>query len=446
MHPVKEIILRKRDGAELGPDEIGAFVTGVREDRVCDAQIAAFCMAVWFRGMSLAEQRDLTFAMRDSGRVLQWPGLDGPVLDKHSTGGVGDLVSLVLGPVVAACGGFVPMISGRGLGHTGGTLDKLESIPGVDCALPVERFQRLVRDCGVAIVGQTAELAPADRRIYAVRDVTSTVAATPLIVSSILSKKLAEGLDGLVMDVKFGRGAFMPDVDAAQRLARDISGVAAAAGLRCNALVTDMDWPLAPCAGNALEVREAVRLLQGGGRDERLRELVQELSAEMLVLGGLAAGLDEGRSAAAQAIESGRAAERFARMVQGQGGPGDLLENSDAILPAARVVRPVTVEEAAQVAAIDVRALGTLVMDLGGGRHRSEDEVDPSVGLSELAQPGQWVDSGGPIGVIHAAGEADWERAAAALRRAYRLGETSARPDPVVACRIVGENSDEANR
>lgn len=446
MHPVKEFILKKRDGAQLGADEIEAFVTGVCEGRVSDAQIAAFCMAIWFRGMSLDEQRALTFAMRDSGRVLQWPDLGGPVLDKHSTGGVGDLVSLVLGPVVAACGGFVPMISGRGLGHTGGTLDKLESIPGVDCGLPVDRFQRLVRDCGVAIVGQTAELAPADRRIYAVRDVTATVGATPLIVSSILSKKLAEGLDALVMDIKYGRGAFMPDVDSARGLARDIGRVAAAAGLRCHALVTSMDQPLVTCAGNALEVREAIRLLQDGGRGSRIRELVLELSAELLLLGGLAPSVDAGRAAAAEAIRSGRAAERFARMVQGQGGPGDLLEKPDAHLPAARLSRPVTAEEPGHVAGIDVLALGMLVVDLGGGRHRSEDVVDPSVGLSELAQPGQWVESGGTIGIVHAAEEADWQRAAAALRQAYRLGGEPDSPRPVVACRIAGESQDEANR
>jgi thymidine phosphorylase len=393
--------------------------------------------------MSLREKTDLTFAMRDSGQVLRWTGLDGPVLDKHSTGGVGDLVSLVLGPIVAACGGYVPMISGRGLGHTGGTLDKLESIPGFESQLSIRQFQEVVHSCGLAIVGQTPELAPADRRIYAVRDVTATVESTPLIVSSILSKKLAEGLAGLVMDVKYGCGAFSPDVDEARNLARSIIRVANAAGLRCSALITDMEEPLASCAGNALEVREAISMLRAESGKQRLLDLVLELSGELLALGGLAADAREGRTAAATAIESGYAAERFARMVRGQGGPGDLVDNPDSHLSAARLIRPVNTEEEGYITAIDTRAVGMVVVQLGGGRHKVEESVDHSVGLSDLASLGQRVDAGASIGVVHAASETDWDRAAGALRKAFRLGGEAPSPGPVVACRVEGEMPNE---
>lgn len=444
MHPVKVLIMKKRDGLELDTTEIEDLVAGVRTGRVSDAQIAAFTMATWFRGMNLREQTALTFAMRDSGKVLRWPGLDGPVLDKHSTGGVGDLVSLVLGPVVAACGGYVPMISGHGLGHTGGTLDKLESIPGFDTALPTKRLQELVRECGVAIVGQTEELAPADRRFYAVRDVTATVASTPLIVSSILSKKLAEGLDALVLDIKYGCGAFMAGIEEARSLAADISRVAFAADLPCNALVTNMDQPLASSAGNALEVREAVRVLRGEGDNARLLEVVLDLSAELLRLGGLVSDAGEGRAAAEAALRSGRAAERFARMVRGQGGPAGLLEAPEAHLPAAPLCREVLAETTGFVTAIDTRATGMIVVGLGGGRHRAEDSVDPSVGLSGLAALGENIEQGQPIGVVHAADEADWERAAGALRRAYRIGDEAPVTNPAVACLVEGELSNGA--
>jgi thymidine phosphorylase len=310
---------RRRGAGRRG--EIAALVTGVCDGSVSDAQIAAFAMATWFRGMTLDEQMALTLAMRDSGRVLHWDGLDGPVLDKHSTGGVGDLVSLVLGPVIAACGGYVPMISGRGLGHTGGTLDKLESIPGFETAPGFERMQRLVREQGLAIVGQSAELVPADRRVYAVRDVTATVSSTPLIVSSILSKKLAEGLDALVMDVKCGGGAVSADLDTARGLAAEICRVSRSAGLPCSALVTDMDQPLAWSAGNALEVLEAVRFLRGDSRNERVLEVVLALCAELLRLGGLAGDEGGARALAQAALDSGRAAEKFARMVSRPGRP-----------------------------------------------------------------------------------------------------------------------------
>jgi thymidine phosphorylase len=436
MHPVKQLIHKKRDGTALESSEIMALVAGVCDDSVTDAQIAAFAMATWFRGMNVDEQMALTLAMRDSGRVLQWHGLDGPVLDKHSTGGVGDLVSLILGPVIASCGAFVPMISGRGLGHTGGTLDKLESIPGFDTSPGIERFQRLVREHGLAIVGQSAELAPADRRFYAVRDVTATVSSPPLIVSSILSKKLAEGLHGLVLDIKSGSGAVTTDLEAARHLGAEICRVSRSAGLPCRALVTDMDQPLAWSAGNALEVLEVVRFLRGEARHERVLEVVLALCAELLQLGGLAEHADQGRTLARAALDSGRAAEAFARMVSGQGGPADLLERPEAHLPEAAVSRPVFADGTGFITGIDTRAVGLIVVQLGGGRQRAEDRIDPAVGLSSLRGRGEPVDADTPLAVIHAAREQDWQDAAAALRDAVRLGPESLPAAPLVHDRI----------
>jgi thymidine phosphorylase len=431
MHLAKELILKKREGEALSPAEISAFVEGVSDHTVSDAQIAAFAMATWFRGMDLREEVALTLAMRDSGEVLEWPGLDGPVLDKHSTGGVGDLVSLVLGPVLASCGAYVPMISGRGLGHTGGTLDKMESIPGVETQPDLDRFRAQVRDIHLAIVGQTDRLAPADRRIYAVRDVTATVASTPLIIASILSKKLAEGLDGLVMDVKFGSGAFTPGLDEAQELARAIVRVAEHSGLSCRALITGMEQPLARSAGNALEVLEAISLLRGDAADGRLLEVVLALSGELMALGGLAANREQGVELARQALVSGGAAEAFARMVTAQGGPAGLLEAPERFLPAARVVRPVHAEQAGFVERMDCRAIGMVVVGLGGGRRQASDAVDPSVGLSRLARIGQEVGADTPLAIVHAASEDHWNRAADYLRLAIEVGSERVRAGPL---------------
>ena len=438
MYLIEELILKKRDGLSLDGAEIKFFVEGVTADSVSDAQIAAFAMSVWFQGLDLSEQMALTLAMRDSGEVLRWNQLDGPVLDKHSTGGVGDLVSLILGPLVAACGAYVPMISGRGLAHTGGTLDKLESIPGLTTSLAVEKFQRLVQANGIAISGQTSALAPADRRFYAVRDVTATVASIPLIVASILSKKLAEGLDGLVMDVKLGSGAFMRKADKAQQLAREISRVSCEAGLPCTALITDMNLPLAGSAGNALEVREAIDFLTGGDRRSRLNEVVAALGSEMLVLGGLADNPEQGRGMVALALDSGRAAERFSRMVAGQGGPSDLVEHPDRYLPSAPFSRPVFPETAGVVTDIDTLGVGTIVVHLGGGRHDVGDLVDPSVGLSDICTAGQWLGLDTPIATVHAASEADWQEARASLIAAVRIEEHEADIPPVIYQRIEG--------
>lgn len=439
MHLAKETILKKRDGSELSAVEIATFVKGVTRGEVSDAQIAALAMAVWFRGMNVQEQMNLTLAMRDSGQVLRWSGLDGPVLDKHSTGGVGDLVSLVLGPLLAACGAYVPMISGRGLGHTGGTLDKLESIPGFDTAPSIERLQRLVREQGIAIVGQTSELAPADRRIYAVRDVTATVASTPLIVSSILSKKLAEGLDALVMDIKYGSGGFSADVAEATRLARAICHVAQAAGLPCNAVLTGMQQPLAASAGNALEVREAIDFLRGDRGDGRLLQVVLALAGELLFLGDLATSREDGERRASGVLDDGGAAERFARMVCAQGGPAGIVDDPSRFLPAAALVRPVMAEDAGYVARMDTQALGMLVVRLGGGRLRAEDRINAAVGLSSIQALGTRVERGDPLVLVHAASESDWQRARDAYLGAVEIDAEPPTTDPVIAGLVEGE-------
>jgi len=445
MHPAQELILKKRDGGALSREEIGSFVAGVCDQSVTDAQIAAFAMATWFRGMTPGEQMALTLAMRDSGRVLDWSGLAGPAVDKHSTGGVGDMVSLILAPIMAACGCYVPMISGRGLGHTGGTLDKLESIPGFQTALATDRFRRLVSEHGLAIVGQSSELVPADRRLYAVRDETATVASVPLIVSSILSKKLAEGLDALVLDIKCGSGAFMVAVEDALSLARELSAVSCAAGLPCSALVTDMDQPLAWSAGNALEVREAIDFLKGDARHERLQAVILGLSAELLKLAGLAASLEEGAGQAQAALDSGRAAERFAAMVCAQGGPPGLISDPDAFLPAAGRVAPVFPERAGFVTRIDTRAIGLAVVQLGGGRWRAADALDPSVGLSCLVRPGQETAPDSALAVVHAADDAAWQRAAAILRSAITIGAKPSESADAVLARVTGGEEDESS-
>ncbi|MGU3546623.1 thymidine phosphorylase [Methylobacterium sp. A52T] len=422
----QETIRAKRDGQPLDPDEIGAFIRGLTDGTVGEGQAAAFAMAVFFRGLSLPERVALTRAMAESGRILAWD-LPGPILDKHSTGGIGDAVSLPLAPMVAACGGYVPMISGRGLGHTGGTLDKLGSIPGYDATPGLDAFRRVVAEVGCAIIGQTAELAPADRRLYAIRDVTGTVESRDLITASILSKKLAAGLDGLVMDVKQGSGAFMAGVPEARALAQSIVTVAEGAGLHTAALITDMDAPLASAAGNAVEVAYALDYLTGARREPRFHAVTVALGAEMLVVGGLAPDRDSAAERLEQALASGRAAEGFGRMVAALGGPGDLLERPAAHLPAAPVRR--AVRQDGTVAGIATRALGLAVIGLGGGRTRPEDPVDPRVGFTDLAGPGS---SGGLLGVVHAADEAAADRAEAALRAAYRMGDAPPERPPVL--------------
>ncbi|MDR5867486.1 thymidine phosphorylase [Halomonas koreensis] len=420
----QEAIRAKRDGRALSAETIGELIAGIADGGLSDAQVGALAMAIYLQGMSPAETVALTEATRDSGEVLDWAGLDlpGPVLDKHSTGGVGDLVSLVLGPWVAACGGHVPMISGRGLGHTGGTLDKLEAIPGYSVTPDTATFRRLVKEAGVAIIGQTGRLAPADKRLYAVRDVTATVESLPLIVASILGKKLACGLDALVMDVKVGSGAFMPTPEASRQLAETIAEVASLAGTPTTALLTDMSQPLAPCAGNAVEVREALAVLTGERRDGRLLEVTRSLAAEMLLAGGLAADREAALARLDERLTSGAAAERFAAMVAGLGGPSDLLERADHHLPTAPRVREVRAPRDGYLAALDTRALGLAVVELGGGRRAPDDPVDPAVGLTGIAALGTAVSAGDPLAVIHARREGDAERAERRLLAALEIG------------------------
>ncbi|HET9739613.1 MAG TPA: thymidine phosphorylase [Solirubrobacteraceae bacterium] len=425
-----EVIRRKRDGRALSAEEIGFLVAGITDGSLSDAQVGALAMAMFLRGMENDERVALTSAMTRSGEVLEWD-LDRPVLDKHSTGGVGDKVSLMLAPIVAACGGAVPMISGRGLGHTGGTLDKLDSVPGYVSTPDVERLRKVVADVGCAIVGQTAEVAPADRRLYAIRDATGTVESLPLIVASILSKKLAAGLDALVMDVKFGSGAFMARREAAEELARALVDVAGGAGLPTVALLTDMDEVLGTTAGNAVEVREAIDYLTGT-REPRLHEVTMALAASLIEQGGLA---EDGRAAAEQALESGAAAERFAAMVAALGGPSDFVERPD--LPTAPVTRAAAPERPGVVTAMDCRAVGLVVTGLGGNRRREDDVIDPAVGLTEVAAVGAEVGPDRPLAVVHAATQAAADEAAAALRAATTVGDEAPAERPVIAGRIA---------
>ena len=436
----QEIIRRKRDGDVLSREEIAFMVRGLTDGSISEGQIAAFAMAVFFRGMSMDERIALTEEMVRSGDVLDWRGLglDGPVLDKHSTGGVGDKVSLMLAPVIAACGGYVPMISGRGLGHTGGTLDKLDSIPGYTTVPDNALFRRTVTEVGCAIIGQTASLAPADGRFYGIRDVTATVESVPLITASILSKKLAARLQGLVMDVKTGSGAFADSLEMAEELAESIVQVANGAGLKTSALITDMNQVLGSHVGNGLEVLEAVRFLRGE-REARLEQCVLALAAEMLVLGGLAADTDEAHEKALSALESGAAAERFAAMVAALGGPGDFLERYETHLPKAPVVRPCYPERAGVVETVHTRAVGVAVVGLGGGRRRASDSIDYAVGLSDVCGPGMAVGPDRPLVIVHAANEEAAEGASADLRRAIILADAASAPGDMVIKAVRGE-------
>ncbi len=427
----QEIIRKKRDGQPLTSAEITFMVEGLTSGAVTEGQVAAFTMATFFKGMSREEAVALTEAMRDSGTVLDWSGLPGPVLDKHSTGGVGDNVSLMLAPALAACGAYVPMISGRGLGHTGGTLDKLDSIPGYTTQPDNALFRKVVREVGCAIIGQTADLAPADKRVYAIRDVTATVESIPLITASILSKKLAAGLNGLVLDVKTGAGAFMQKMDDSRGLARSLVEVANGAGLKTSALITDMNEPLATAAGNALEVRNAIDFLTGARIDQRLWDVTVALGGELLALGGLADSDTAGRGKIEAAFRSGKAAEIFGKMTAALGGPADIMENPAKHLRAAPVIRDIFATETGTVSAIDTRAIGIAVVELGGGRMRAADAIDHAVGFTSLAGLGAKLDPKTPLAKVHAKDAASADRAEASLRAAYRLGGTAPKSQTV---------------
>ncbi|WP_421316746.1 thymidine phosphorylase [Aeromonas veronii] len=435
----QEIIRKKRNGEALSTQEIQFFVQGITNNTIGEGQIAALAMAVYFKDMTMNERVALTCAMRDSGMVLTWDHLNlgGPIVDKHSTGGVGDVVSLMLGPMVAACGGFVPMISGRGLGHTGGTLDKLDAIPGYQTSVDNDRFLKVVKEAGVAIIGQTGDLAPADKRIYAVRDITATVESIAMITGSILSKKLASGLEALVMDVKVGSGAFMPTFEASEELAKSIVAVANGAGCRTSALLTDMNQVLASSAGNAVEVREAVRYLTGEYRNPRIHEVTMALCAEMLISAGLASDERDARTKLQAVLDNGKAAEIFGRMVTGLGGPADFMERYDAYLPKAAIVRPVYAANSGFVTAMDTRELGLAVVAMGGGRRAAGDKLDYAVGLTDFIRLGQSVDADKPIAMIHAQTEEQYAQAASMVQAAVRIGGERPEALPEVYRRIT---------
>lgn len=431
----QELIRIKRDGGALNKAQLSELMNGLVDGNVSNAQAAAFAMATFFKSMGIEERVGLTEAMRDSGTVLDWD-MPGPVVDKHSTGGVGDNVSLVLAPALAACGVFVPMISGRGLGHTGGTLDKFDSIPGYKTQPDIDLLRKVTRDVGCAIIGQTSDIAPADKILYGIRDVTATVESIDLITASILSKKLAAGLDALVLDVKCGNGAFMDTPDDARALAESLVNVANGAGCKTSAILTDMNEPLASAAGNAVEMQNAVDFLTGAHVDNRLWDVTIALGAELLSLAGVAEG-EAATDKMVTALQSGAATEKFGQMVAALGGPSDFVEKTHVYLQKSPVVREVFAKSEGFVRKIDTRSVGLAVVELGGGRRVASDTIDHSVGYSDIAGLGRRVDNGEPLAVVHAKTEEDADRAADALQRAITIGDTVPEDAPLILERIA---------
>ncbi len=438
----QEIIRHKRDGKVLTNQEINFFIQGITDNSISESQIAAFAMAIYFQDMNMNERVALASAMRDSGEVLDWSSLNlnGPIVDKHSTGGVGDVTSLMLGPMVAACGGYVPMISGRGLGHTGGTLDKLDAIPGYQTTVTNQHFRDVVKTTGVAIIGQSANLAPADKRFYATRDITATVESIPLITASILSKKLAAGLDALVMDVKAGSGAFMPTYEQSQQLANSIVAVANGAGCKTSALITNMDQVLASSAGNAVEVREAVQFLTGEYVNPRLHEVTMSLCAEMLVSANLVDNTQQAYIKLQAVLGNGKAAELFGKMVSGLGGPTDFVENYDDHLVKSAIIRPIYSTQSGYVSAIDAREVGMSVVNMGGGRRVATDAIDFAVGLSELISIGDKIDAQTPIAMVHAQTEQQFMETQKNVLNAIHCADKKVAIEPQVYEVIRGNN------
>ncbi|MBL0338139.1 MAG: thymidine phosphorylase [Rhodospirillaceae bacterium] len=435
----QEIIYRKREGKTLTAEEINFMVTGLLKNEVTDSQISALAMAIFFRGMTAEECGNLTKSMTASGKMMEWPKADfhGPILDKHSTGGVGDKVSLMLAPMVAACGGFVPMISGRSLGHTGGTLDKLQAIPGYNAQPNPLLLQKTLKQAGCAIIGQTDDLAPADRRIYAIRDITGTVESIPLITASILSKKLAAGLQGLVMDVKWGNAAFMADASSAKTLAISLIRTAKAAGLPTRALITDMNQPLGLSAGNSVEMIETIQYLTGNPRDPRLHAVVLALGIDMLLLGKLAHNADEARQKLQKSLDSGQAAEIFQKMVGLLGGPTDLLKNYQKYLAVAKIIKPVPAPISGYIHSIDTRQLGIVIMMLGGGRIKPQDVIDPAVGLTHIQGVGMKISKNDPLLMIHASSQSQADQAAVDVQKAYMISQQPSHPPALIVERLL---------
>ena len=429
-----DVIRKKRDGHALDESDLEFFVNGLADGSLPAEQVSALAMAVFLNSMSLAEAGTLTRLMAHSGTVMDWSGEDlgGPIVDKHSTGGIGDKVSFLLAPIAAACGCFVPMISGRGLGHGGGTLDKVGAIPGYDATPDGPLFRKAVKEAGCAIIGQTADLAPADRRLYSIRDVTSTVESVPLITASILSKKMAAGLDALVMDVKVGSGAFMATMNEAETLAASIIGTGAESGLPARALISDMNENLGTTAGNAVEVAESVAFLRDEAREARLNEVTLKLVAEMLLMGGLETDRDAAVERADEAVTSGRAAETFGRMVAVLGGPADFVENSAAHLPVAPVQRAVYAEDEGFLSAVDGRHFGHAIIEMGGGRRKVDDILDLAVGFTSVVPIGTRIDVNTPLAEVHAPSDELADVASKMLREACTLSDSAPSARPVV--------------
>lgn len=432
----QEIIRRKRDGNKLTSNEITDFVSGITNGSASDAHISALAMAVYFQGLDRQETVALTMAMKNSGDVLSWPNLKNPVVDKHSTGGVGDNVSLMLAPMAAACGIDVPMISGRGLGHTGGTLDKMDSIPGYVSQPDNQLFSKVTEEVGCAIIGQTANLAPADKRFYGVRDVTATVENLSLITASILSKKLAAGLGWLVLDVKFGNGAFMDDLDKARALAESLVSVANGAGTKTVALLTDMNEPLASAVGNGVEVKNAVEFLNGLHRDVRLEEVTVQLVTQMVAMAHDRNDMDDVEAEVRGKLDDGTAARIFGDMVTALGGPEDFVQNYEKYLPKSLIVRDVVATEQGYVTAMQTRNIGVAVVEMGGGRRSREDEIDHAVGLSNLVSIGAKIEIGDRLFTVHANSETMFERAKSSVLAAIELGAGKPVQQPIVAERV----------
>jgi pyrimidine-nucleoside phosphorylase len=430
MATLVELLAHKRDGKQHQAGDIRRLIAALGAGELADYQMSAWLMAAYLRGLDERETLELTDAMLESGVVLQLGDVPGVKVDKHSTGGVGDKVSIALAPLVAACGVPVPMVSGRGLGHTGGTLDKLEAIPGFRVDLSIDDYRRIVREVGTCMIGQTKEIAPADKRIYALRDVTATVESIPLITASILSKKLAEGIDALVLDVKVGRGAFMKDVERARALAQSLVAVAARGKKGVSALLTDMDHPLGLTIGNALETAEAIEVLHGKGPAD-LVDLTLALAAEMLVLGKVASDVADGRGRARAAIASGAAAETMRKMIHAQHGDPKVVDDP-SLLPRAPLVKTIAAESAGFVTDIDPLALGLAGVELGAGRTRAEAKVDPAVGLVLRATKGSEVAPGQPLIDVHTRDEAAFARVEARLRGAFRVAGQRAERGPLV--------------
>ena len=422
----QEIIRKKRDGGKLSDDEIADFIAGIKTGETTDVQVAAFTMSVFFNDLSTDERVALTLALRDSGDTMDWADmkLDGPILDKHSTGGIGDNVSLMLAPILAVCGAYVPMISGRGLGHTGGTLDKLDSIPGYDTVPDPADFRRIVKSVGCAVIGQTPNMVPADKKMYGIRDVTASVEADALITPSILSKKLASGLDGLILDVKTGSGAFMDTLEKSESLANSLLVVARQAGLPTSAIITDMNQPLASAVGNAVEVKNAVDFLTGKHIDPRLYDVTVALCAEMLILGSMETDQKAAEQKVKDALSSGKAAEVFGRMCAALKGPKDFIENMDKYLSFAPVMMDIAAPESGYVADINTRNIGLAAIRLGAGRTDPSAPIDYGVGLEACLPIGAKVEKGQPIARVIARSEDAANMAAELMQKAYKIGDS----------------------